>query len=254
MAGLPMNASKLSCGLLLAGVGAGVLFLMRRKREQNQAAPEATATAHRVVPAVTDSAQAAPIVRSVGVCIVEHVLSTDELQQLQISIQQTEPQKLQNRRAHRWEHVHSPQTEAFAKLAAHPAVATAAQALLGPKHYLEKCGLIVSHPGSEAQRWHMDTPHLFACREHLPVHSLTVFVPLCDLVTSNGPTEFQLHTHIKANLPKQKVHATACCGAGSVVLYDTRIMHRGGPNASDTDRTLVYLTLSRIWYRDTLNP
>mmetsp|Transcript_32482 Transcript_32482/g.107404 ORF Transcript_32482/g.107404 Transcript_32482/m.107404 type:complete len:270 (-) Transcript_32482:504-1313(-) len=44
----------------------------------------------------------------------------------------------------------------------------------------------------------MDTPHLFACREHLPPHSLSVFVPLCDLRPANGPTEFHLASHIKA--------------------------------------------------------
>ena len=38
------------------------------------------------------------------------------------------------------------------------------RALLGGKTYLEKAGLLVAHPGAEAQRWHMDTPHLFASR------------------------------------------------------------------------------------------
>jgi len=128
------------------------------------------------------------------------------------------------------------------------------RALLGPKNYLEKAGLLVSHPGAEAQRWHMDTPHLFSVGSHLPPHSLTVFVPLVDLVPSNGPTEFQLATHIKANLVAPLRLSTACCPAGSLVFYDVRTMHRGGPNASDAERPVVYLTFSRQWYRDTLNP
>jgi hypothetical protein len=38
-------------------------------------------------------------------------------------------------------------------------------------------------------------------------------------------------------------------------MYDLRIMHRGGPNQSDAERPLVvYLTISRIRYRDTLKP
>ena len=192
--------------------------------------------------------------RKVGVCIISQVLSTDELQLLQRSLQVVKPLKLQNRRTHRWEHVHSPQSTLFAELASHPVISAAARAVLGPKLYLEKCGLIVSHPGSEAQRWHMDTPHLFTSREHLPVHSLSVFVPLCALVPSNGPTEFKLHSQIKANLVRSQAHACACCPAGSIIMYDTRIMHRGGPNLSQEDRPLLYLTLSRIWYRDTLNP
>ena len=93
-----------------------------------------------------------------------------------------------------------------------------------------------------------------ASRTHLPAHSLSVFVPLCDLVPSNGPTEFQLATHFKANLVQKQRHALATCPAGSLVCYDPRIMHRGGANQSGADRPLIYLTFSRIWYRDTLNP
>ena len=48
----------------------------------------------------------------------------------------------------------------------------------------------------------MDVPHLFSVSTHLPPQSLSVFIPLCDLVPSNGPTEYQLGTHMKANLVK----------------------------------------------------
>ena len=91
-------------------------------------------------------------------------------------------------------------------------------------------------------------------RTHLPPHSLSVFVPQCDLVPQNGPTEFQLSTHIKANLALRPRLVIACCAAGSVVVYDTRVMPRGGANHSAAERPMLYLTISRIWYRDTLNP
>ncbi len=100
----------------------------------------------------------------------------------------------------------------------------------------------------------MDTPLPPARRAHLPAHSLSVFLPLVDLVPSNGPTEFQLGTHIKANLVQPQRRAHAACRAGSLVFYDPRLMHRGGPNSSDAERPMAYLTFSRIWYRDTLNP
>ena len=199
-------------------------------------------------------AAVAPLVRATGVCMLHSMLPLSDVQQLKETLESIRPVKLQNRRAHRWEHVHSPQTREFVDLAAHPVIAELTRALLGPKTYLEKCGLIQAHPGATAQRWHMDTPHLFACREHLPPHSLSVFIPLCDLDASNGPTEFQLMSHIKANLVRSSRCAATCCPAGSLVVYDPRVMHRGGANQSGADRPLVYLTLSRIWYRDTLNP
>lgn len=88
----------------------------------------------------------------------------------------------------------------------------------------------------------------------MPPHSISVFVPLCALTELNGPTQFQLATHIKANLVAPQAHADARCPLGSVVMYDIRVMHRGGPNRSEADRPVIYLTFSRIWYRDTLNP
>ena len=133
------------------------------------------------------------------------------------------------------------------------------------------------------------------------------------LTELNGPTEFQLSTHIKANLARPPTHADARCPLGSLAVYDIRVMHRGGAhlgqkqggsdlcqlarrrllpphhasgcpklrppsadrslraapagpccmwalvptagaNRSDADRPVVYLTFSRIWYRDMLNP
>ena len=192
--------------------------------------------------------------REEGVCVIENVLDAAALDELRVRLAEIEPRKMQNRRKHRWEHVHSPKAPPLAELGDLPIVNAAVRALLGPKTYLEKAGLLVSHPGAEPQRWHMDTPHLFSVGAHLPPHSLSVFVPLVDLVPSNGPTEFQLATHIKANLVLPQRHASACCPAGSIVIYDIRVMHRGGPNTSTAERPVVYLTFSRIWYRDTLNP
>ena len=48
------------------------------------------------------------------------------------------------------------------------------------------------------------------------------------LTELNGPTEFQLSTHIKANLTRPPKHADARCPLGSLAIYDIRVMHRGG--------------------------
>jgi hypothetical protein len=37
---------------------------------------------------------------------------------------------------------------------------------------------------------------------------------------------------------------------GDVVLFDYQIMHRGGPNMSDELRSMMYVTYSRDWYKD----
>ena len=206
------------------------------------------------VPLATSAAEAASAIRAEGVCLLSGVVDAATARELYERLQAIQPRKLQNRRQHRWEHVHSPEAPPLAELAALPVVVELVRALLGPKTYLEKAGLLVSHHGAEPQRWHMDTPHLFACGTHLPPHSLSVFVPLVDLTPANGPTEFQLGTHVRANLVAKQRRAHAACPVGSLVAYDPRLMHRGGPNQSHAERPMVYLTFSRVWYRDTLNP
>ena len=47
-------------------------------------------------------------------------------------------------------------------------------------------GVMLSLPGSFAQPWHQDGPHLSE-RTHLGAHCLNVFVPLVDLTIINGP-------------------------------------------------------------------
>ena len=246
------EGSKSFAAIAIAGAATltafGCYYLHRRRRTTNPI------PLPKEIARVSTVAEVATAVRTEGVCIVERCLDAAAVTYLKAQLDAIEPRKKQNRRAHRWELVHSPDDPPLAGLAKNELIHSAVRALLGPKTYLEKAGLVVSHPGAEAQRWHMDTPHLFSVGTHLPPHSLSVFVPLCDLVLSNGPTEFQLGTHVKANLVKAQRHALATCPAGSMVLYDPRIMHRGGPNVGSGDRPLVYLTVSRVWYRDTLNP
>ena len=277
-----MSPSAHTAAAVTAAAALAALFFFRRRA---RGVPSRTQALPSAVPRVAaDAAEIAAAVRAEGVCLVEGVFDAAAVEALRSRIMAIEPKKMQNRRKHRWEHVHSPEAPPLAELGAQPLVAAAIRALLGPKNYLEKAGLLVSHPGAEPQRWHMDTPHLFSVGAHLPPHSLSVFVPLVDLVPANGPTEFQLATHVKANLVAPQRHATACCPAGSLVICarallgsnqpgtapslssvllhtarpraadDVRIMHRGGPNASLAERPVVYLTFSRVWYRDTLNP
>ena len=204
----------------------------------------------------TSPSEAACLIRAQGVCIIEIILSNADITKLQTRIMEIKPIKMHNRRTKRWEYVYSPTTPPLAELATHPTIIALVRSLLGPNTYLEKAGLIISHPGAPAQNWHMDTPHLFSCGTHLPPHSISLLLPLCDLHVTNGPTEFKMGTHIKVNVPNvPHLHDVAICPKGSVIAYDTRVLHRGGPNQTmNDDRTLVYLTFSRIWYRDTLNP
>jgi ectoine hydroxylase-related dioxygenase (phytanoyl-CoA dioxygenase family) len=50
--------------------------------------------------------------------------------------------------------------------------------------------LVISSSGCVDQAWHTDGPHMSATTD-LPCHCLNVFVPLVDITSLNGPTEFR---------------------------------------------------------------
>ena len=195
-------------------------------------------------------------VKDDGVAVITEVFPLPEIAKLRQQIEDAKAtckQKV-NRRKNRYEYVFSPSSSPFDELARNKVIQEIMRLLLGNKFYLEKAGLMESHPGSNAQRWHMDAPHLFANRVHLPPATINMFISLCELTDDNGPTEFQLGTQKKSNLALPKRLVKAKCPAGSLMLYDIRVIHRGGANESKLPRPLIYLTFSRIWFRDAINP
>jgi hypothetical protein len=107
-------------------------------------------------------------------------------------------------------------------------------------------GVFLSLPGAEAQTYHTDGVHL-NLRQHAAPHAVNVFVPLVDLVPpgsqSNGPTEFCEGTHV---LGRDAWVKERCVNpapkAGTAILFDYRLGHRGMGNKSDAARPTLYLT------------
>ena len=129
-------------------------------------------------------------------------------------------------------------------------------------------GVVYSDPGSPAQYWHIDSPHVSA--DQLPAHALNVMVALHDTPLSMGPTELARGSHRLTNhlqnpalvsdelvyqhettAPEQLVAHTeqavpesfsSALTAGSCLIFDDRILHRGLGNASDSRRSMVYFS------------
>lgn len=111
--------------------------------------------------------------------------------------------------------------------------------------------------GSEAQgqSWHSDGGHLYDDVD-LPCHCLNVFVPLVDLDTLNGPTEFILGSHrVKPKLAGQSNGSvlSSRCHAGTAIVFDYRIKHRGSANQTQSQRPMLYFTYSKPWFVDHQN-
>lgn len=147
-------------------------------------------------------------------------------------------------------------------------------AILGVDAERAFSGVVSSDPGSPAQYWHTDSPH--ESFEHQPAHALNVLLALQDTSMLMGPTEFACGSHFLTNHLRNEAlvlskliyqHADTSpetlvrddrlelpkrialeMTAGSCVVFDDRLMHRGLGNRSDVDRHIAYFSYRRKGY------
>ncbi|CAJ1953120.1 unnamed protein product [Cylindrotheca closterium] len=117
--------------------------------------------------------------------------------------------------------------------------------ILGEEVSLIHKGCFLSLPDAETQVYHQDGVHLNS-QTQKPCHAINVFVPLVDLTPRNGPTEFCLGSHILGNegFDKDFVEIPKPT-AGTPVIFDYRLGHRGLGNSSSKCRPIVYCTYAR---------
>jgi ectoine hydroxylase-related dioxygenase (phytanoyl-CoA dioxygenase family) len=131
------------------------------------------------------------------------------------------------------------------------------EAVMGPDLALQYFASDTPLPGSEHQRVHSDTRLLFPETQlSLPCYGMVLNVPLVDCTEENGSLEFWPGgTHfspVRTDLDRLAAFlpsARANLKAGSFLLRDLRMWHRGTPNRSNRSRPHVALVYTRPWYR-----
>ena len=135
-------------------------------------------------------------------------------------------------------------------------------------------GVVSSEPQSPAQEWHIDSPH--ESPGHLPPHAINVLVALHDISMTMGPTEFAIGSHRLTNhhgntalvpdeliyqhaqtspaglvqdteTPVPQCHASDVT-AGTCLVFDDRLLHRGLANDSDATRHVAYFSYRKKGY------
>jgi len=129
--------------------------------------------------------------------------------------------------------------------------------ILGKDAVLIHKGMFLSMPGAEKQNYHQDGTHL-STQYQKPCHAINVFVPLVDLTADNGPTEFCLGSHVLGHEDfDEKFVEIPTAKAGTPVIFDYRLGHRGLANGSKTCRPIVYCTYAAAAdgkeFRDSVN-
>jgi ectoine hydroxylase-related dioxygenase (phytanoyl-CoA dioxygenase family) len=128
-------------------------------------------------------------------------------------------------------------------------------------------------PGSDYQPAHRDGKYLFpGLPATVPPYMYELNIPLVDFREDNGPVEVWPHTHLIPALELSAPDALeqgapgatttevqrfasglgprpVLMPAGSFLLRDPRMWHRGSPNGSDLPRPMLSLAYHRPWYR-----
>ena len=115
----------------------------------------------------------------------------------------------------------------------------------------------ITWPGSSVQVLHRDTRLLFPeLGVPLPPHTVVVNITLVDFTVENGATEVWPGSHLIVDGPEDKgipleERASALPSvrmvvpAGSLVVRDLRMWHRGMPNQTDLIRTMLAIVYFR---------
>ncbi|KAL1503018.1 hypothetical protein AB1Y20_011087 [Prymnesium parvum] len=128
------------------------------------------------------------------------------------------------------------------------------KAALGGDAQLVHFGCMLSFPGSVTQPWHSDGPHIRSGGSPsfvAPPHALNVFVPLVDLSTANGATEYVPGSQFDFDV--KNAPCTPTPKAGAALLFDYRLKHRGHGNSTNLERPLIYMTYARPFFFDVYN-
>ncbi|MBO7742759.1 phytanoyl-CoA dioxygenase family protein [Paenibacillus sp. MWE-103] len=151
----------------------------------------------------------------------------------------------------------------------HPIAMAIIDGVLGPYSKISYFASDTPMPGSDYQAVHCDINPLFPeLSVPLPPFSLVLNIPLVDTTEENGPLEVwpggtHLHgdranqdtlggvvnPHMHIVRASQYMHSEKVyMSAGSIVIRDIRMWHRGTPNRSDYRRTNIALIYNRDWY------
>lgn len=141
----------------------------------------------------------------------------------------------------------------------HPLALAVIDAILGNTCHCHYFASDTALPGSDFQAVHSDIHPLFAeTNLSLPAYSIVVNIPLIDVTLDHGPVEIwpggthlmpgQLNLHELA--PRMHSHMVTM-PAGSLLIRDMRMWHRGTPNRSNEARPHLALVYSRFWFQDT---
>ncbi len=192
-----------------------------------------------------------------GFVVLERVLSRAEIDEVVRALAPLEADRPMGRNAfegERSQRVYSlaGKGEVFLRLAEHPRVLALLDAKLLKNFLLSTLQSIRLHPGEDAQAWHTDDAFYFMPRPHALPLAVSVIWAIDDFTADNGATELIPGSHRWGQEhPDQRDHevAPAIMKAGSALVFDGALWHRGGSNRSRKGRLAISPQYCQPWLR-----
>jgi ectoine hydroxylase-related dioxygenase (phytanoyl-CoA dioxygenase family) len=140
---------------------------------------------------------------------------------------------------------------AFHMLAEHPRILALLDAVLRKGFLLSNLQSIRLHPGENRQAWHTDDAFYLVPRPHDTLGVSTIWA-IEDFTADNGATELIPTSHRWGmEHPDERPHEVVqtIMPAGSVVIFDAALWHRGGENTTQGTRLAVSPQYCEPWLR-----
>jgi ectoine hydroxylase-related dioxygenase (phytanoyl-CoA dioxygenase family) len=130
----------------------------------------------------------------------------------------------------------------FERLAEHPDVLALVDRTLLPSSLLSTVQSIRLHPGEAAQNWHTDDAFYLIPRPRAMSLAITVIWAIEEFTAENGATELIPGSHrweMEYPNPTERDAIAAVMPAGSALVFDAALWHRGGSNRSSRTRLAI---------------
>lgn len=150
--------------------------------------------------------------------------------------------------------------QVFRDLLVHPVAMGALDRLLAPGYLISAFLAIHVHPGETAQDMHFDDGFVHHPRPR-PSNMVSIIWGIDEFTATNGATQFVPGSHRWADghvvdppfaADDDRV-MTAVMPAGSALIMDGLLMHRGGANVGDSDRLAITPQYCEPWTRQQEN-
>ena len=192
-----------------------------------------------------------------GFVILEGALSRDDLAALTRALAPYEQDRPMGRNAfegQKSQRVYSlaGKGEVFQQLVEHPRVMAIVDRVLMKNFLLSTVQSIRLHPGEVEQAWHTDDAFYFMPRPHPLTLAVSVIWAIEDFTEDNGATEVIPGSHQWGHEhPEERDYdvTAAVMPAGSAIVFDGALWHRGGANRSQATRLAISPQYCQPWLR-----